>query len=619
MRKKGLTALAFIFVLIVILNLIFTDRFFEKRLESVLTGIVGAKVEFDNFYVSFLALEAGWSSLRITDPNNTWENLIETDKARLDIEVTPLFYGRYVINEITLEGVRSGTKRETDGRLPESVKPRSAVPGLIEETADYLTSKLERNSGLDLNSLKGNIDINSVVEAFDLQAPQKFNSFRDQITTISSGWKETWNTYPELKTKSEEIISKAGEINIDGLRQVTDFAAAANTLKQLRDETKALIDQIVKTKKQFAYDHRFLTEGFVSIDKWIADDISSAKANAKLPDINTENITGILFGSQIIAKIEKAKKYYAIAHEYGSRLFPPNKVESPPRFQGQDIKFRNTKEWPLVWIKNISLSGETGIPDDKNSISLSGKITDLATDQSTTGKPTMIQLTGGKVSGEKIGLSAILDHTGENPVEDFIVNFTGMKLNSIQLSENSLLPGSVSGGLLDVSTGLKIGDGMVEGSLKAIANSVDFAFSEQASQDRITGIIQNVFKGLNSLDIDLGFSGQPDNIDLTMTSNVDNLFVSRLRSVAGNELLKARADLDRNIRERIEPAKKRFLTFYNDKLGSLNSMITQLDALSVSNNKLIESKRQELEKRIDSERNPILRQALRAVKQIIKW
>ncbi|MCP4726361.1 MAG: hypothetical protein GY863_15055, partial [bacterium] len=232
---------------------------------------------------------------------------------------------------------------------------------------------------------------------------------------------------------------------------------------------------------------------------------------------------------------------------------------------------------------------------------------------------THIQLSGGKNTGEKIGITATLDLTGEDPIEEFIVDFAGIKMNTIELSENPLLSGSISNGSMDVSTSLNIREGSLEGSLKALADGVEFVFPQETTTDRISGIVRNVFRELDKLDLEFGFSGSPDDINISMNSNLDKLLGSGIRSAAGDELMKAQTDLENKVKERIEPEKQRLMAFYNSKLGDLDSKITQLDAITGSNNQLIESKKQELEKRIDSEKNPLLKQALKAVKQIIKW
>ena len=119
MRKKGILGVLIFLLIVLILAYFFSDNWVEKQVESYASDIVGAKVEIDNFDLNLIELKAGWTRLQVTDPNDTWSNIIETGQAKLNIAAEPLLYRRWIVEELRLEDFRSGTKRETDGKLPD--------------------------------------------------------------------------------------------------------------------------------------------------------------------------------------------------------------------------------------------------------------------------------------------------------------------------------------------------------------------------------------------------------------------------------------------------------------------------------------------------------------------
>ena len=142
MRKKGIIALAVLTALIIVIAYLFRDSAIENMIEKMGQDIAGAKVEIDNFHFSLLKMECSWDRLQIADLNDTMFNLIETGKASFDLEVRPLFWKRVVIREIILEGLLSGTQRETDGSLP--IKEKAIKKGVASKAVGALERKRNR-------------------------------------------------------------------------------------------------------------------------------------------------------------------------------------------------------------------------------------------------------------------------------------------------------------------------------------------------------------------------------------------------------------------------------------------------------------------------------------------
>ena len=156
MRKKGIIAVLVFIILFLIAAHFFTDNWLERQIETYASGIVGAKVEIDDLDLNLLQLRAGWRRLQVADPNDTRRNVIETGAAKIDLSAEPLLYGRWIIEEMQLENLRSGTKRKTDGKLPEKAGALKTEPTLLDQAVKSLRAELDQSTGIDRKSTRLN-------------------------------------------------------------------------------------------------------------------------------------------------------------------------------------------------------------------------------------------------------------------------------------------------------------------------------------------------------------------------------------------------------------------------------------------------------------------------------
>jgi len=618
-RKKGLVILFFTFLVTVLLSFLLTDRFIERQIEHVLTQSIGAKAELDGFHLNLLNLNAGWNHLQVTDPQDTWKNIIETGKAEFNVATEPLFYGKIIIEEIRLEELRNGTNRETDGKIHEEKQRKPDEQSIINSTLENMTGQLSKNTGIDFSRLNKKIDVNSVIETMDFQTFNKISALRNDITAASDRWKTEWNSIPETGNRLSELKKNIESLKFENLKNAEGFVRSANTLKNSRNEIISLENEFRQKKQALSGDISTLETGVQSINKWIDEDIQQAKSKANLPDFNAENISAMLFGEKISAQLQKGFSYLKLAHNYYEKLSPSEKIESPPRFKGQDITFRNQKAWPRFWIKNLFVSSASGEIENDKGIMFSGAINDLTSDQKKTGEPTTIDLKGSKINGRSYSILAELNYTEALSGEDITFDIKGISLANAELGGHEMLPDRIRSGMMNVSSHLNITGGELNGTLNLTGEALQFIFNDKAGANQITRIAGEIFQSIDKLDLKLKFSGSPENLKLSMNSSLDDLFSSRLNAVIGGEIKKGRAEIEKQVRLKINPEKEKILTFYTAKKGELDSRIAEYETLVAANFNLIEQKKTELEKRIDNEKNPLLKQALRAVKNIMKW
>lgn len=74
---EGRHFLAILATLILVLSLIFTDRWLENQLEEIGSQIVGARVEIDGLDLSLFGAQLKIEHLQVTDSKHTMRNLLK--------------------------------------------------------------------------------------------------------------------------------------------------------------------------------------------------------------------------------------------------------------------------------------------------------------------------------------------------------------------------------------------------------------------------------------------------------------------------------------------------------------------------------------------------------------
>src|SRR6185503_7704770 len=108
---------------------LFADRIARRSAEKIGTSIVGAKVEIQSLHIDLANGDVTIRGLTVASPHEALKNLLQADELVADIDVLPLLEKKVVIDRLAANGLRFGTSRETDGRVP--TDPSASVSGRV--------------------------------------------------------------------------------------------------------------------------------------------------------------------------------------------------------------------------------------------------------------------------------------------------------------------------------------------------------------------------------------------------------------------------------------------------------------------------------------------------------
>ena len=579
MRWKGIIFLVVLTAIVVIIRILFSEIWLENKIEESGSAVNGARVDIDDLEFSLTELFIRWNRLQITDPRNTMKNKIETGKCEFDLEFLPLLSKKLSIESFTITDIRTNTERTEDGAIDSDEKLK--VPSFIQETTDYLEKEVSSVVSPQLSALKKTANVDSIIKILDLQSITKITNLQNDIETKYTSWEKTISEL-DVENDLKEVESQIKSIDANNIKTADQYYEAAKKVDNIYQTIKSTSDSLTGIEKNLRTDLTDIKNRTLQVDDWVKEDYSRALSLAKIPDINAENISKMIFGERIVGQITTYLDYIATARAYsaGAESDKPEK-QSPPRLKGQDIYFYNENARPDFWIRKLNLSGYT-----ENNIQLSGLINNVVSDQRQIGKTTDIAIEGKNDQGIKLALTGILDYLSEDHSETINLQYSGFSLADYQISKSKLLPNKVESGTGSIQSDFSLKGDQIDGKISFTGKKLKFTMSGANSQsNEIEEIIQSVIKSISTVDVSAKVMGTSDNLQFSINSNLDNILMNKMGAIVNERFEKAKND----IRQKVD-----------NEIGKYRG---ELDQLIADKEKLLQTEMNKYEQMLEKEKN----------------
>ena len=599
MRKKGIIFLVVLVGVFFLLSLLLTDKWLEKRLEGLGTAVVGAKVEIDNLDFSIFGMHMKWDSLQVTNPRDTWRNILSTGDCEFNMSFLPLLSGKVVIEEFQATNLRSGLQRSSDGKIPKKLKKKSTEPTFLSRTIRNLENEVEHTAVGNLGQLSQKINVDSIFAILEIQSPEKIDSLKNEMQTSYDQWNETL-THINVKSQLEEKQNLIKEIEPTKISSVTELTSALSTVEKVRTEIDSLQNFLGNTRSRLDESLDLAKTSVTKVDDWVEDDFRRALAKAKLPDLNQKSIGKILFGKKLVDQYSSLLGFINQTRYYAAK-FKSDKPEKekPPRFAGQNIYFPVRNAVPKFWIKNIDISGKTF-----NSILFSGKVTDIVSNQNLIGKFTKFNISGSQNNLYSLAFNGDLNYLGEKPEERFQLSMAEIPMSNIKLSESAFLPYKLNKGRGAIQATMDLNGETLDGNVRFSGNELVFDLkSEEKQPSRPEAVVRSIFNSTSVIDFNARIFSDNEKTQFSLNSNLDDLFVQKLRSEISSELESRKEALKTKISNIVEEKRQNFIKFSQEYQAKLDAELGKHEALLEETMQKINDKKAEIEARIDDEKN----------------
>ncbi|MDY6915085.1 MAG: TIGR03545 family protein [Candidatus Cloacimonadota bacterium] len=579
--KKNFKVILYIllfFIIILGLAFLFRNQIADYVIEKSGTAVAGAKVEVDGVYLKPFKLHISWERFQFTDKNNTMNNLFETGPTAFELAFKPLLAGKVLIEQMQMEKVKFDTERATDGAIPKPKKEPKKSSKLMQALKKNLEEEKNNIPIFQAKNLKTKIDVDSLLAILDFKTPEK----ADSVVTLAEERYEYWHNLLENNNymqRAKTIEKTAKQIDLDDLNSIDKVQKQISLMKTTLKDSKKLYEEFNKNKKQIEADIRLMKNLKNDIPQWINQDYQKALNMANLQDIDVQNVSLMLFGKNITDGLTAILEKISQARE----------ISEPP--QQKKPKEDKMPHLPSFWIKNVIISVIT--PDD---LLLVGKVSDISSDQKKTKKPMIINLQG---SQEKVGtfnLNAIFDYRTENKTETIYLDITQVPIRDIELVNFDLLPSKLKKGTANLNMNMNLENELISAKIDFAAENIVFDYSTQPNLDKnLVRISRNITEAIDTVDLQVNVSQNPNAFRFDLNSNVDNIIASQLKKVVSNEIVRARKELERRVNLELNKHKAEAQKIIDDKTAQLQNELDLLNKKVKSQLNVIEGKMQQLE------------------------
>jgi len=567
MRTKGIIFLLVLAIIIVVLSLIFTDNWLEDQMEKIGSKMVGARVEFDGLDFSLFSLKLSWDKLQVANPENVWENSFESGFTGFNLAFAPLLKKKFVVENVQMSDVAFNTERTTDGSLSDKwkrkkeEKEKKEPPKFIKDIELGIKKEMKLMPVMNLDQYTKDINVDSLLAMIDLQTPHKVDSLQQFYNQKYAEWDQRIENLPDQQD-IKELEAQVKSLDINNIKSVQDAEQALAAIKTVVDKANGYKKQYDDIQLAINNDTRMVQNLSGEVTSWIDHDKKKVLSYAKLPELSMENIGKIVFGTQVIDKVNKVVGYIGKGKTILDKLKKDGKPKKEPRARGQNIPYplKPGSVYPSFWIQKIEFSGK-----NENGFMFSGVVTNITSDQKLINVPTVLTAQAIREDDAQLDVELIFDYRLEQSEEKLEVIMSNLPMKNMKLSDTPLLPSKIESGTAKVNATMVLHRPDFNTNVDFIAENVVFAHSEKNNNmdARLVRISKNLAASITTIDFQAKLwqkNEQP--LKFSLTSNLDRLLTNAAKDVFQQELDLAKQEL----RAKVDKELKKYKDQLNEEV-----------------------------------------------------
>lgn len=567
--KKG-PLLAFLGALLIVWALVFFlfDPLLKRALIAGAQAANRAKVDVASLDTSWRRGTLELRGVEVADAQDPMRNTVSFERALFQLSVPAALRGKAVVSEASVKGIRLGTKRRTDGRLPLS------QPSKLElAVREKLGFKKEASVGAQL---KGNVA--AEVDAAKLGGLKKVEDAKAKAAEVEARWKakpdEAKAIEAEAKTVAEELkaLGQGGSAPADLLRK-------AKAAQELQGRIKALQARVDAVKKDAQNDLSAVASAVKEADALRQKDLNGLLAAAGLPTLDSAELTRRLLGPQAAGKLANALKWTRWAREKAAArkaATPP----PPPRRRGVDVEFPRKHSYPQFLLEKATLDGALDEELAGRPVSFGGLLTGVTSNPALYGKPARLTLAGAS-EGLTLNLSGRLDQQLEPTVVTVEFDGAGFPLAGAALGDDEV-GGTLKAGRAAVKGVLRSAGEEWDGHVTAVATGVSIE-PKVALAGAAGRLVSDALRGLPGFTARVGISGREDDLKFDVSSDIGKVVAGAMKKAVAGELDLQRKALESKVNAlyeaQLKPLRAQQEKLQAQLLGPLDKQKGELDRL----------------------------------------
>jgi uncharacterized protein (TIGR03545 family) len=553
---KGLLKVFVVLLIVSGLYLVFADKIFTRVLVSSLQKAAGAKVEIDRSKLSLNPFGFNVHGLSLANADDPMTNSLEAKKIAIMIDLPYLLQKKVVINTVTIEGIQFDTQRTSSGALTEIKKSKK-------ELKNDTTLKEKKQLRLNADDV---FDINQLETKKQREVLDKLlNQKQSELMMLAD-----MTPYKIKLQKIETDLNAITQISIKSVQDIKKIEDSLNSVKKIQTDIGRIKDDLYSSKQKIKDDINDLKEAAVSFKTIGAEDYEKAISTLQIDTFKSGDISNTLLKGSIVENVEKVRDVWQRVQLAFPSTSTPTKNTA---VEGITVLFpAQQTPVPTLWIKTINLSATI------HDYQLSGVITDITSEPSVLGKPTVYQFKSKNIGKFELnGESNFLDTPSTHTMQ-FTRHHWPINKHELLNKDNQTI--ELLSGETNTTGSVKIVGSQLDGEILTHVNKMKFQTSgiKETGTDTLS-LLNKVLKNTDSAELNVDLSGNLFRPNVSISSDIDTKLKSASKRLANDELKRVKKEIKTTIDNEVKDATSDYL----DKLANLNSgLTTELDAQLMS-------------------------------------
>lgn len=527
-RWQGLVGFAVLMTIIVLVFMVYAGRIIQLGIEKGGSYYWGAQIDVANVDVTWSPFELSVQGLEATNPQKPTHNSFAFDEANVSVDLFQAILGRTIVHDLTIKQVDLDKQRQSVGEVTaifETVN-EDEQQSVLEDTVQALPSVDELMARSDLKTIQAGLNLKKTYET----EKAAIDAIRKDLPTKA-----------ELK-EYEAAVKRISDAKAETPEQIAQLAADLELLKKKFEKDKEVLS---RAQKQLTESGKKVTAAVVELKDAPAHDMKVIEERYQFNQDGAQNFTQLIFGPQAAEYMRLAEEYYIKAKPLIDKINQAKQEAPPPPPEaGRFVHFVEENPQPdwLVEKAQISMKLAQGAFDIQ--------VNELTAQHWKRNNATQLTVTSSNLLNTgKLALDGQFFIANKGDVTaDAKWQVQGLKLVDMAVSDSEKFSLSLSEANLQLDGNVAFANSKFTNSNAIKLNNTTFGGK---ADNKMGELLVEVLSEVKNLSLDVGTSGNAENQDMSVASDLDGIIYDAMKKRFKVEVEKFKQKAQVRLKEKV--------------------------------------------------------------------
>ena len=536
MRWQGMVTFIILSALVAGLLYFFAESLVKTVIVSSAESAFGAEVNVDEVQLVYSPLQVSVLGLQITDKATPTQNLFSLERATAAVDVWQYLFGKIIIEKLEVSQLAFSSIRSQPGKVYVDDDVDGAAEESLSDQAKAMLPEVDMQLP-DVKILLNDSNLLTVKATTQLQKSYKVEQAKLEVLKTQLPNKAKLRYY-------QDKVKALGQTKVSSLADIEKIKTKFDKIKAEFKSDQALVK---KAKQQVLASKSILAQQVEELKVAPSKDWQHIEKTYQLESLDTEDFAHILFGEQAREYLQKAQwAYKKILPLMANTKDDVTVGDVKSDAQGRFIYFKEESPLPSVLIKKALFS----IQLEQGQVTVTGS--ELTHQHWIRGKDSLININSIDNGELKLSSNFNVTQAGDfNTDGEWLIN--DKALSDTELTQSKALVLSMSSAQLDGKGSFK----MINSEIIATNHlSLNQASYQGEAKSKITKLLLETIKSLDSLTVDVGVNGKFTEPNFTIASSINDALTGAFKDQVAGKLGDFKQKVNKGLNEKLASALK---------------------------------------------------------------